>query len=257
MIWKLEYKETYENIQVEGFSTSGENCKAYLANRVSSKITEADSSEQLRSHLAELETTGFNSGELFAQTIDSQLHVKDWEIGEAIAETVLEDEHEAMFPWETGWDKRTLKANLPGADIVGFQHKKAPRFIFGQVKSSSETRVPPQIINSSNDCLKNQMHHLLHKPSERMQLIAWLLLRVKGTDWMSAFKEALENYAQKDYCIVGVLVSGGRTANPKDLTGICTDIQHTNKECDMSLLGYYLPLDKEEWHRLLQRREVS
>lgn len=257
MKWKTEYQKTQDTIEVKGYSVLEADCSTYFFNQVSSKIAEADGAELLRSYLSELETTGFDSGMLLKQTKDLVPAVKDWEIGEAIAETALESEHEAMFPWETGWDKRTPKASLPGADIVGFQNKTVPRFIFGQVKSSSERRVPPQIVNSGDDCMREQMYRLDHTEVERMQLIQWLLPRVKGTDWENAFNEALEKYSQKDYFLVGVLVSGGRDVNSADLTGICAGIQHNTSNGDMTLFGYYLPFDKSEWVGMLQNREVT
>lgn len=256
MTWKIEYSKIQENIQVKGFSVSEKDCRSYFSDHVSSKIIESDSAEHLRTHLAELETTGFDTSTLLTQT-RSAPQVKDWEVGEAFAETVLEDEHEAMFPWETGWDKRTFKASLPGADIIGLQNKTNPRFIFGQVKSSSETRIPPQVVSSSNDSLKNQMYCLCHSTAERIQLIQWLLLRVKETDWERAFNEAIENYAQNNYYLVGVLVSGGRDANENDLTGICMDIHHNVEDSEMSLFGYYLPFDKKEWVGLAHVQEVA
>jgi hypothetical protein len=256
MNWKFEYMKTQDNIEVKGYSVSETDCRAYFLNHVSSKIAEADGAEQLRSHIAELETTGFDSSMLLRQTTESIPQVKDWEVGEAVAETVLEREHEAMFPWEMGWDKRTPKASLPGADIVGFQNKVAPRFIFGQVKSSSEKRVPPQIVNSGVDCLREQLHRLDHTDTERMQLIQWLLPRIKGTDWENTFNEALEKYSHKDYYLVGVLVSGGRSVNSDDLTGICSGIKHVADNGDMTLLGYYLPFEKSEWVAVLQGRGV-
>ena len=257
MKWKSEYIERQDNIDVKGYSASEADCCAYFLNQVSSKIAEADGAEQLRSHLSELETTGFDSSMLLEQTAESAPQVKDWEVGEAVAETALEGEHEAMFPWEIGWDKRTPKASLPGADIVGFQNKAAPRFIFGQVKSSSENRVPPQVVNSGNDCLREQMYRLDHTDTERMQLIQWLLPRVKGTEWENVFNDALEKYSQQDYMLVGVLVSGGRAANSDDLTSICEVIQHDDCSGDMTLLGYYLPFIRSEWVGVLQSREVT
>ena len=150
--WIKQYSETVDNILVSGFSAEEADCRQYFTSRISAKVSSADGTEQLREHLAELKTTGFDSDKLFSQ-IEESPPVKDWEVGEIFAETVLEDEHDAMFPWETGWDKRVSLASLPGADIVGLQNKKAPRFIFGQVKSFSEKRVPPQVVNTANDCL--------------------------------------------------------------------------------------------------------
>ena len=251
MIWNLEYKESQSNIEVEGYSILAVECRAFMANQVSTKLIESDSAEQLRTHLTELEATGFDSSGLLTQMTEAAWQVKDWEVGEAIATTILEDEHGAMFPWETGWDKRNTKASLPGADIVGFQNKSEPRFIFGQVKSSSESRVPPQVINSSNDCLSCQMCRLAHVSTERIQLIQWLLLRVKGTSWESAFNEALERYTKDNFLLIGMLISGGRDAKPRDLTSICADIQCEERIGEISLLGYYLPFRKDSWASLV------
>jgi hypothetical protein len=134
--------------------------------RVSAKLAESDGTEELRQHLIELETTGFDLGGLLGQ-VENSPRAKDWEIGEAFAEIALEDGHEAMFPWPTGFDKRSRKASLPGPDLVGLQRRAAPRFVFGQVKSSSENRVPPQVVNSTEDCLRNQMIQLRHRPTNR------------------------------------------------------------------------------------------
>jgi hypothetical protein len=146
---------------------------------------------------------------------------------------------------------------LPGADIVGIHNKAAPRFIFGQVKSSSEDRVPPQVINSGSDCLKKQMHCLRHNVAERQQLVQWLLLRMRGTAWENAFNEALVKYAKKDYYLVGLLISGGRKVNSDDLTCICSDIQHTTDDGEVALFGYYLPFDKKDWGEMLQNMEET
>jgi hypothetical protein len=256
MTWKIEYSKICDNIKVSGYSATENDSRSYFSNHLSSKLAEADSGEQLRTHLSELETTGFDTSILITQ-IESAPQVRDWEVGEAFAETVLEDEHEAMFPWETGWDKRKRKASLPGPDIVGLQNKTSPRFIFGQVKSTSEQRVPPQVVNSGKDCLKEQMYFLCHSMAERIQLIQWLLPRVKGTDWESPFNEALGKYAQNDYYLVGVLVSGGRSTDENDLTGICADLQHDIDDGELSLFGYYVPFDKKEWIELTQSTEVT
>ena len=256
-MWKTEYAGTHDSIQVNGYSISEKDCLGYFATQVASKIAEADGAENLRTHLAELETTGFDTSILHMQATESSMQLKDWEVGEAFAEKVLEDEHEAMFPWETVWDKRTPRASLPGADIVGFQSKTAPRFIFGQVKSSSEKRVPPQNVNSGYDCLRQQMYSLSHLQPEQMQLIQWLLPRVRETNWENIFNDALKKYAEKDFVLVGVMVSGGRDIDHKDLTDICEGIQHTSSNGEMSLFGYYLPYDKKEWGNMVRGQGVQ
>ena len=257
MNWKQQFQTEISDIQVVGFdAVSEEECRKYFARRVSAKIAESDGAEILRQHLIELETTGFNLSGLYGQ-VESSPEAKDWEIGEAFAEIVLEDEHEAMFPWPTSFDKRTRKASLPGPDIVGLQRHATPRFVFGQVKSSSENRVPPQVINSTDDCLRNQMTQLLHNSAAQQQLISWLLVRMHGTEWEAAFTEALERYSEGDLWLVGVLVSGGRVPAEKDLTSICVEIAHQPGGTEVHLLGFYLPFHKNEWVNIVYNRKAN
>ena len=206
--WKPQFKSVHNHIRVAGFILSTEaECRRFLSNRVSAKLVEADGSEELRQHLIEMERTGFNLQALKKQ-MELSPRAKDWEIGEAIAEVVLEDEHEAMFPWSTGFDKRARKASLPGPDLVGLQRHATPRFVFGQVKTSSEKRMPPQIVHLKKDSLCNQMYQLRHCPADRQQLVSWLLVRMRDTSWEDAFNEALQRYADDQFWLVGVLVSG-------------------------------------------------
>lgn len=255
--WKLQFQSTSCHIQVSGFiAASEEECRQYFVRRVSAKLAESDGTEELRQHLIELETTGFDLGGLLRQ-VENSPRAKDWEIGEAFAETALEDGYEAMFPWPTGFDKRTRKASLPGPDLVGLQRHAAPRFVFGQVKSSSENRVPPQVVNSTEDCLRNQMIQLRHRPTDRQTLVSWLLVRMRGTNWEDAFNEALKRYSKGDLWLVGVLVSGSRDPVETDLTNICAGIDHEPGKAEVHLLGFYLPFHKDEWVDVIYGKEAT
>jgi len=254
--WKLAFQSENCHINVFGFiAASEEACRRYFVRRVSAKLAESDGAEELRQHLIELETTGFDLGGLVEQ-VESSPRAKDWEIGEAIAEIAMEDGHEAMFPWPTGFDKRIRKASLPGPDLVGLQRHAAPRFVFGQVKASSEDRVPPQVVNSTDDCLRNQMFQLRHGPADQQQLISWLMVRMRGTEWETAFNEALRRYSEGDLWLVGVLVSGGRTPDSNDLTNICAGIKHQPGGAEVHLLGFYLPFHKSKWVNLIYDKEA-
>jgi len=254
--WKLQFQSESSHIQVSGFiAASEEKCRQYFVSRVSAKLAESDGTEVLRQHLIELETAGFDLGGLVGQ-VESSPRAKDWEIGEAFAEIVMEDGHEAMFPWPTGFDKRTRKASLPGPDLVGLHRHDAPRFVFGQVKSSSEEHVPPQVVNSTDDCLRNQMAQLRHRPAIRQQLISWLLVRMRGTEWETAFNEALRHYSEGDLWLVGVLVSGRRTPDEADLTTICAGIDNQPGVAEVHLFGFYLPFHKDEWVDIIYGREA-
>lgn len=251
MPWQKQFHSEHDHIQVIGYLAASEAaCRRYFRERVAGKVAESDGTEELRSHLIELGATGFDLSAL-AEQVEASPRAKDWEVGEAFAEVVLEDEHGALFPWPTAFDKRSPKASLQGPDLVGFHRKAAPRFVFGEVKSTSEQRVPPQVVHSGDHCLKDQMQRLCHSSSLRQTLIEYLLVRTKETAWEEAFNEALENYASDDLWLAGVLVSGGREPNEADLTRICAEIGHKGGKTDVSLLGFYLPFPKADWPELI------
>lgn len=255
--WVPKYDSENSHIKVAGFFVeSEEECRSFFIKRVSAKLAETDGAEELKQHLFEMETTGFDLHGLIEQ-VEASPQAKDWEIGEALAEVVLEDNYEGMFPWPTGFDKRAKKASLPGPDLVGFQRHSAPRFVFGQVKSSSEKRTPPQVINKAKDCLRNQMFQLVHCNADQQQLISWLLVRMRETDWEQAFNEALRRYSEGDFWLVGMLISGNRETKEDDLARICSEIDHQPGNGEVHLLGFYLPFLKEQWVKLIYDEEVS
>ncbi|MDR1870950.1 MAG: hypothetical protein LBS60_03310 [Deltaproteobacteria bacterium] len=148
-----------------------------------------------------------------------------------------------MFPWPTGFDKRTRKSSLPGPDLVGLQRYDAPRFVFGQVKSSSENRAPPQVVNSTDDCLCKQMFQLRHQEFQPT-LISWLSPRIRGASWEDSFNKALKRYSEGDLWLVGALVSGSREPVETDLTNIRARIDHQAGAAEVHPLGFYLPYHK-------------
>lgn len=97
-----------------------------------------------------------------------------WQVGEAIAEVVLEDSHGVVIPWNNRRDERNPRASLPGADIVGFSDEhQGTRFVFGEVKSSSDTRSPPGVLTGKSGMVQ-QLERLVYDPQIRFALIKWL-----------------------------------------------------------------------------------
>ena len=257
MNWNLQFQSENSHVLVVGFvAETEEKCRQFFVNQVSARLAQSDGLEVLRQHLIEMETTGFDLRGLLGQ-LENSPRAKDWEIGEAFAEVALEETHEAMFPWATGLDKRTPKASLPGADLVGMQRHAAPRFLFGQVKSSSENKTPPQVVHSTKDCLRNQMFQLRHFSKDRYQLISWLLVRMRDTAWEDAFNEALQLYSDENFWLVGVLVSGKRKPNEHDFARICAGIQHQPEFGDVHLIGFYLPFHKDEWADIIYENQTN
>ena len=76
---------------------------------------------------------------------------KSWTVGEALAECILADDEtrEICWPWNFVRDRRTPRASLPGADLVGFCKEGGSVFLlFGEVKASSDKSTPPNVMNA-------------------------------------------------------------------------------------------------------------
>ncbi len=256
--WRPLFKVEDSHIQVVGrCAASEEQCRHFFKHRVSARLAQSDAVETLRQHLIELRSPDAGLAALATQ-IERTPTAKQWEIGEAIAEIVLEDLHGADFPWQTGLDKRTSTASLSGADLVGLQNHEHPRFVFGEVKSTSEQRSPPSVVNSGEHCLRSQMHRLLHISESQAELIGWLRSRLADAEGMAKFNRALKEFAYGKFWLVGVLVSGKRTPNQSDLVGICAGIgKQPQMGGEVSLLGFYLPFKMEEWPELAWGRQES
>jgi hypothetical protein len=254
--WTKTYDVKKGRTSLAGWRFESEaESKTYFAKRVKSKIQQSDSTNLLQEYLVEMADTGFEAATLNAQ-VDSPPLAKDWEIGEAFAEVILEDRFDASFPWPTSWDKRTPKASLPGPDITGFYQKNSPRFLFGEVKSSSEEKSPPQVARSGDDCLSRQVKRLVTSGSHRQQSIGWLLVRVKDSPrWKTVFDEALRRYADGEACVCGILVRGGIEPTTDDLSPVQDDLTDSSGTFDVMLLVFYLPFEKSKWVEIVYGRE--
>lgn len=241
--------------------TAAADCREYLATRVRGRLKASDGSVALREYLQRMPDTGFRSDELSGQIQPSRVP-RDWEIGEAIAEAVLEDESGCIFPWPTGWDRREDKGSLPGVDLVGFHRAascESTRFAFGEVKSSSDVTSPPSVVGSpgtqSPDRLVSQLRRLLTERKRRQDLIAWLRWRsFQDADSQRLFAEAIVAYftAQPDALILGVLVRGAVASQPTDLEAIAQHLSEFAGSLELRLFAVYLPFGMKDWPALVR-----
>lgn len=120
LIWNDAYRHESGQLRVHGRQVeSTHECRRYIQSRVRDRIRRGSTRAQLREYLEELRSTDFSlqNIETVAQKEPS---LATWEIGEVLAEILLEDTEQAMFPWPPSWDKRTATASLPGPDLIGF-----------------------------------------------------------------------------------------------------------------------------------------
>lgn len=139
---------------------AGEAFDTFMTNDVASRLHDDEGASVFETHLRGLANTGFardNLNEILAAAIPEE---RDWAVGEAMAEAYLAREHQITWPWNMERDKRTPKASLPGADLVGFVTVGAVvRLVLGEVKASTDPSTPPNVMHGRSG-MGHQIDHL-------------------------------------------------------------------------------------------------
>jgi hypothetical protein len=191
---------------------------SFLTTDVASRLYDEEGVKEFEAHLRGLASTGFanNSlGEILAAEIPEE---RDWAVGEAMAEAYLTHKHDIAWPWNMKRDKRTPKASLPGADLVGFEINGADvRLVLGEAKSSSEKKYPPQVMSGRYGHMGHQLDNLANNLGLIYQLFYWLLPRCKGNKHEKLFNAAISLYlnsGNKAVALFGILI---RDTEPNEL----------------------------------------
>ncbi len=129
--------------------------------------------------------------------------------------------------------------------MVGFiEDGEGFRFAFGEVKTSSEERHPPQVMSNRPGHMGHQIKRLACDLQVRFQLICWLQARIEGKLHQKAFDRSCARYfnsEQKSIALFGILV---RDTQPdeRDLSARGRELRRklaSPIECD--LIALYLP----------------
>lgn len=103
--------------------------------------------------------------------------VVPWQVGEAVAEAILEKSKGVVFPWNTKRDERNPRASLQGADLVGLSVESSGcRLLFGEVKSSGDEKSPPGVLHGKSG-MTQQLERIITKKTLQLTLIKWLIAR--------------------------------------------------------------------------------
>lgn len=180
---------------------------AAIAERVAGLVFDDDGKADVAALLASVAETQFDKDALSRILADPD-DVEDWRVGEAIADAYLTDHHSASFPWPDGRDERKSGSSLPGADLVGFcSDKTGERFAFGEVKTSSEDKYPPQAMHGRTG-LKQQLEDLRDREDIRDGLVKYLAHRARSAAWEERYRSASRRYLtdNTDVRVFGILV---------------------------------------------------
>ena len=227
---------------------------AYLREVVCPRIADADSS--FSTEMRGLATTGMQT-EFVERLLNAVPGPKDWEIGEAFAECMLAaDPHcEVRWPWNSVRDRRTPRASLPGADLVGFCRKDdVVLLLFGEVKTSKDVGSPPGVMYGGSGMIW-QLERSATRLDIQHSLLKWLYERCASHSDRDLYKKAVARYLSsegKELLLVGALI--------RDTPSTESDLESRGralfamfpKPTRIRLIAWYLPVKITQWQHLLQ-----
>jgi hypothetical protein len=111
--------------------------EAFLHDAVVPRLDDAD--DAFEDELRAAATTGMET-EFVGKFLKAVPPPEAWEVGEVFAECILSMDSEVgdvVWPWNGRRDRKTPRASLPGADLVGLcRRDSAVFFLLGEVKTS-------------------------------------------------------------------------------------------------------------------------
>ena len=232
---------------------SADEFRNYLREVVEPRVADADSA--FDAEVRGLATTGMET-KFVERLLNAVPNLKGWEIGEAFAECALRDDsgRSVVWPWNTIRDRRTPRASLPGADLVGFYREEEKVFLLiGEVKTSSDGRVPPSVMRGGKS-MAWQLQRNATRLGIQRTLLKWLQARCGSEPYRDLYQEAVSRYIAsngKELLFVGVLI---RDTQPNEL-----DLKSQGNELALrilqptcvELIAWYLPVPISTWPSML------
>ncbi|MCA8225096.1 MULTISPECIES: hypothetical protein [Burkholderia] len=246
---KQNYKSAEAGVAYLGLCVADEaDCIDWLKGPVRKRAYDAEEVAALNDFMR---VEGFDDTALHAALMAPDEQLSENDIGEAMAELALQSQLQAIWPTNRRRDMRSVRASLPGADIVGFipLDDGGYRFLFAEVKTSSDLKVPPAVMYG-NKGLEYQLCTLATDWRVLRRLLSYTYSRVRETSLMPVWREAFKRLADEFPTgaeLVGVLV--------RDTTPQAKDVAHhagalsgklPNVDC-VSLLALYICVPAKNW----------
>jgi hypothetical protein len=240
---KKSYSAGTPPVKADGLSFSQTELDYALEQRLPPLLRDDVGKSKIEEYLGGVAKTAFAADQL-KTALNATCPVKDWQVGESLAEAYLVDHRDCEFPWPTGRDLRNPNASPAGADLVGFQkYGVTRRFAFGEVKTSGEEKWPPQVVTGRHGLAK-QLELLRDSEQTKHHLvIIYLGHRAPNSSWESSYKESVIRYFKdsSDVSLFGFLIrdvapnTGDLQSRAKTLAKGCP------KETSIELNAVYLP----------------
>lgn len=228
----------------------------YLSDRVGDRVYDSEEQDRFEADMGALATSEMGKETLERLLSADRTEREPWEVGEAIAECLLADRRGVSWPSHTDRDKRTPRAILPGADLIGFVGTEAnPYLAIGEVKTSNDGNHPPSVMYGRSGMV-NQLDILASQLEVHVCILKWLRPRCAGTPLWPLFEEAAKRYLAsggKDIVLYGMLM---RDVEPND-NDLRARVAHlatsVSEPTAVYLAAWYLPLPVDQWLDYVRR----
>lgn len=252
----VAYSGTADPVRWEGRVVDDrERFGRYMREAVRPRIS--DEASSFSTELQGLATTGLDT-RFVARLLRAVPDPASWEIGEAFAECALRDDsdRQVRWPWNMVRDRRTPRASLPGADLVGFYCDGQDVFLlFGEVKTSSDARTPPGVMSGGSG-MTWQLEQIAARLDVQHALLQWLYARCRSKSrHLELYRKAVEQYLRsegKALLLVGVLLRD-TPPDERDLKVRGEALSHQVADpTRIDLIAWYLPIPIPGWPALMQ-----
>lgn len=256
LVSKVHYSGAHGNALWYGRIVADEHrFKSYVASRVRARVEDDDNHDPFEAELRGMATTGMQTS-FVERLLKAVPDEKSWAVGEALAECVLADDDTRgiFWPWNLVRDRRTPRASLPGADLVGFcKEGEAVLLLFGEVKTSSDAGTPPNVMNGSGGMVW-QLEEEATRLDIQHALLKWLRFRCDALEHQELYRAAIRRYVQsvgKEILLVGILLRDTKP-NELDLTARAKALAaKLSAPTRIEITAWYLPVPIKDWPSLL------
>ena len=250
-------------VTYEGVIFNKNFIREYIPSRVRDRIFDIQGVEELSQEFEDLTKTGFEKDAL-SEVFNLDEKTTYWRIGESLAECYLEDYRGIRFHYNYVRDAKNPKANLTGADLVGFVDiGNETIFLFGEVKTSNDTSSPPAVLYGRSGMIK-QLEKIKIDLKVKDYLVRWLGFKVKNLSndhpFKKDYRKALTTYINSNkirVVLAGILV---RDTPPteKDLLSRHKELKKNLQEgMNIELKALYIPIPLNELESLIYGGENS
>jgi hypothetical protein len=243
-------------LEYEGVLFAQDEFPNFIKQTISPLYRDTEFNDQLIEKAIEM--TGFESDNL-REVFKVFPKVSTFRIGELIAEKIVESRYKAVFTYNSDRDLKNLQSNNTGADLVGFIEMEdgAFRFLFGEVKTSSDLSTPPNVMYGS-DGMIDQLIALNTGNNKIAELVKWMFIKcssVKDLQIQKCISESMQHFAKdtNDIRFVGVLV---RDTSPSELdlkNRYKHLVKNTKNNENIQLMAVYsnYSMENGNWEKLI------